>query len=75
MTHSHLLPIRFEQERKDQFLEFMIIHFVKKVRIWGSSGPYFPALWENGDQKNSEYGHFSRTVSETHLVVHARYQI
>ena len=34
------------------------------------SGPHFPAfglnsvrMWENVDQNNSEYGHFSRSVS------------
>ena len=44
------------------------------VRIWGFSGPYFPAfglnmerylifrMWENADQKNSEYGHFLRSA-------------
>ena len=46
------------------------------VRIWSSSVPYFPAFGlyterygvpfnpnaENVDQKNSEYGHFSRSV-------------
>ena len=49
-------------------------HSVKSVRIWKFSGPYFPAfglirrdteysvqMQENVDQKNSEYGHFSRS--------------
>ena len=47
---------------------------MKSVRIQSFSGPYFPALKlnterygvlvrmrENTDQKNSEYGHFSRS--------------
>ena len=32
--------------------------FVKSVRIWSFSGPYFPAFGLNTDQKNSEYGQF-----------------
>ena len=49
-------------------------HYVKSVRIWSFSGPYFPAIGlnterspysvrmrENTDQKNSEYGLFSRS--------------
>ena len=38
-------------------------HCVKIVRIRIFSGPYFSVfsqMWENMDQKNSEYGHFSR---------------
>ena len=54
-------------------------HCVKSVRIRSYSGPYFPAfglnkethsvspysirMLENTDQNNSEYGHFSRSVS------------
>ena len=52
------------------------LHCVISVRIGGSSVPYFPAFGlnterygvsfnpnaENIDQKNSEYGHFSRIV-------------
>ena len=49
----------------------------KKLRIQSYSGPYFPAfglnrslrispysvrMWENTDQNNSEYGHFTRIV-------------
>ena len=49
-------------------------HCVKSVCIRNSSGPYFPHLdwirrdtysvqmWQNTDQKNSKYGHFSRSV-------------
>ena len=36
-------------------------HSVKSVRIWSFSGPYFSALGVNTDQKNSEYGHLSRS--------------
>ena len=41
------------------------IHCVKSVRIRSFSGPYFFAfrMRENTDQKNSEYGHFSRSDS------------
>ena len=52
-------------------------HCVKSGRIRSFSGPYFPAfglhteryrvknvqMRENMDQKKSEYGHFSRSVS------------
>ena len=37
-------------------------------RIWteyreiGSISPYSVQIWENADQNNSEYGHFSRSV-------------
>ena len=53
-------------------------HCIKSVRIWGYSGPHFPAfglnkeryrispysfqMWKNADQNNSEYGHFSRSA-------------
>ena len=30
----------------------------------GFSGPYSIQMWENTDQKNYEYGHFSRNVSD-----------
>ena len=45
-------------------------HCVKIVRIRSFSGAHFPELrfpvWirKNTDQKNSEYGHFSRSVSK-----------
>ena len=50
-------------------------HYVKSVRIWSYSGPYFPHLdliysvrmRENADQNNSEYKHFSRSVSDLDL--------
>ena len=51
--------------------ELKLIHCPKSVRIRSFSGPYFSALSissysvrirENKDQKNSEYGHFSRSV-------------
>ena len=32
---------------------------MKSVRIWS----YSIRMWENADQNNSEYGHFSRSVS------------
>ena len=48
-------------------------HCVKSVRSRSFSGPYFPAfglntgksirMWENTDEKKSEYGHFSRSES------------
>ena len=37
---------------------------MKKVRIRSFSGPYFSAFGLNTDQKNSEYGHFSRNIPD-----------
>ena len=52
------------------------LQYVKRVRIRSSSGPYFPVfglitnrygvyvrMRESADQKNSQYGHFSRSVT------------
>ena len=36
---------------------------MKSVRIRSFSGPYLVRMRENTDQKNSEYEHFSRSVS------------
>ena len=41
---------------------------MKSVRIWSFSGPYSVRMRENTDQKNSEYGHFSRR-DHTYLAV------
>ena len=38
-------------------------HCEKSVRIRSFTYPYFPAFGLNTDQKNSEYGHFSHSVS------------
>ena len=32
---------------------------MKRIRIFSFSGPYSIGIWENTDQKNWEYGHFS----------------
>ena len=37
-------------------------HYVKSVCILSFTGPYSVWMQENTDQKNSEYGHFSRNV-------------
>ena len=37
------------------------IDYVKHVLIWSFPGQYFPAFGLNEDQRNSEYGHFSRS--------------
>ena len=64
---------RFKDYLLSKFLKDL--HCVKSVLIQSFSGPYFPAfhpntensysvrMRENTDQKNSEYGHFSRSVS------------
>ena len=36
-----------------------IKHCVKSVIIWNYAGPYSVQTWENKNQNNSEYGHFS----------------
>ena len=42
--------------------ESNILHSVKSVSIWS----YSVRMRENTDEKNSEYGHFSRSVSFKH---------
>ena len=50
--------------RKTRNYSFICGHLqcVNSVRIWIFSAPYFPPFGLNADQKNSEYGHFSRSV-------------
>ena len=36
---------------------------MKSVRIRSISDPYSVRMWENMDQENSEYGHFSHSAS------------
>ena len=38
-------------------------NYVESVRNRSFSGPYWVQMWENTDQKNSEYRHFSRKES------------
>ena len=40
---------------------------VESVRIRSCSSPYSVQMQENTDQKNSEYGHFSRSEIETDI--------
>ena len=44
------------------------MHCVKIVRAWSFSGPHFPAFGLNADQKNAEYGHFSRSDELRHSI-------
>ena len=37
------------------------LHCVKSARVRSFCGSYFPAFGMNTDQRNSEYGHFSRS--------------
>ena len=47
-----------------EILEYQpFLHCVKSVRIRSFSTSHFPAFGINMDQKNSEYGHFSRSVT------------
>ena len=47
-----------------QISQFLLSqHCVKSFRIRGFSGPYSVQIRENKDQKNSGYGHFSRSAS------------
>ena len=43
---------------------------MKSVHFRSFSGPYSVRIRENTDQKNSEYGHFSRSVSITNSLSH-----
>ena len=47
-----------------KFQGAIILHCVKSVGIWSFSGPHFPALGLNTDQKNPNYGHFSRSFRQ-----------
>ena len=55
------LDSKFNQQKG--FCVNQVNHCVKSVRIWNFSGPYSVRMWENTDQKNFEYGHFSRSES------------
>ena len=50
---------------------YSLCHCVKSVHIWSFFGSYFPAFGLNTVQKNSECGHFSRSVlhSVTEMVL------
>ena len=50
------------KETKNTVRELTFFHCVKSVSIRSFSGPHSVRMWENTDQKNSEYGHFSRSV-------------
>ena len=69
--------------RKTNRLAIIDNHYVKSVRIWSYSGPYFSVRTEYGDteylsvfipnvrktnQNNTKYGHFS--CSEYHLSIY-----
>ena len=62
----------------------VFLHCLKGVCIQSYSGPHFPAfqhldwirrdmysvrMWENADQNNSEYGHFSRSTNKNNLTL------
>ena len=44
-------------------LKWYGLHCLKSVRIRSFSGPYSVRMRENADQKNSKYGHFSRSAA------------
>ena len=48
-----------------RILKWLIYHCVKSVRIWSYCGPYFPAFGQNTGPKNTEYGHFFRSVCDS----------
>ena len=51
---------------------FLTHHYLKSVPIRSFSGPYFPAYGLNAVQKNSEYGHFSRSVFFTNVLLYVK---
>ena len=82
LLSSHLLNLYYLYSRKKIRYKMKYVkfhdnnsHYVKSVRIWSCSGPYFLAfglnterygvssvrMLENTDQSNSEYGHFLRS--------------
>ena len=42
-------------------------------RLWSFSGPYFPVFGLNTDQKNSEYGYFSRSAKRLLIYILFRF--
>ena len=62
MTFSTLLFANTEQKIFEFcFKNFFNKHCVKSVHIQSFSGRYSVRMWKNTDQKNSEYGHLSRS--------------
>ena len=68
MSVQHLIQLALHQDQfiyllevTQRFVHMYLEHYVKSVRIRSFSGPYFPAFGLNTDQKNAEYGNFSRS--------------
>ena len=54
-----------------------LCYCVKSVHVWSSFGPYSVRIRKNTDQKNSDYGHFSRSACFSRLenyTAHSRFQ-
>ena len=60
---ENLIKIGWKKQMRGNksFKKMHFTHCVKSVRIRSFSGPYSVRMRENADQKNSEYGHFSRS--------------
>ena len=58
-AYNHMIIIIRQWFNKDLLNK---LRCIKSVRIRRFSGLYFPAFRLNTDQKNSENGHFSRSV-------------
>ena len=54
-------PNELQENQTLSFVSSHQMHCVKSMRIRSFFGPYFPAFGLNTDQKNFEYGHFSRS--------------
>ena len=62
---------KLELRKNTPYLEFLWSVFPRIRTEYGeirSMSPYSVRMWENNDQKNSEYGHFSLSVNtlDTH---------
>ena len=47
-------------------IDSILNHCMKSLRVLSFSGPYFHEFGLNADQKNSQYGHFSRNEYVSH---------
>ena len=67
VLNKHLLVISATHFYTQIKIKHQPLHCVKSVRIRSHSGPYSVRMWENTDQNNSEYGHFSAVLVSTPL--------
>ena len=65
LSKGNKITFVFALHEKCPYSEFFWPVF---FRIWTEYSPYSVRMRENTDQKNSEYGHFSRSVVFRHSI-------